>query len=237
MRHRLVLSIVADPATPLALKMPERVAIDRLRRDGLAVVPTLSGEELLVEPTPPVPGRPFCTLTIDYRTMDDPRSGPIEPARLLPVCSLPCLGFAWELLMPEAWVVEKTERGLEATDPRATPSLASRLLGFDWSPWRERDAGVLSLADELILGELDRSAAAISDGETILGDWLLRLDAGPRPLVVDRLAIRSSGWGPGTRIASSPVGSNRLGERPIGPRTDGVGGRPARGDDPDHVKG
>ncbi len=211
MRHRLTLGIATDSARSLALTMPGGATIDRFRRDGLAVAPIPSGEHLLIEIPGPDTGRPLCTLTIDYRTDDDPLAGPIEPNRLLPMCSLPCLGFAWEFVAPETWVLEKTGRGLEVTDPQPGSSVAARLLGFQWSPWGNRNASHVAKAEEEMLRDLDRSATEIADGETNLGDWILKLDAGRWPLVLDRLAIRSSGWGPGSRIGSSPVGLKALG--------------------------
>lgn len=211
MRHRLTLGVAADSARSLALAMPKGVGIDRLRRDGLAVSPIPSGDELLVEIPRPGEGRPLCTLTIDYRTVDDPRLGPIEPHRLLPGCSMPCLGFAWEVVAPRNWALESAGRGLQATDPRPAPSLSTRLLGFHWSPWGGSNPARASRADAEALADLDRSASEIADGETNLGDWILKLDAGRRPLILDRLAIRSSGWGPGSRIATNPEGSKLLG--------------------------
>jgi hypothetical protein len=211
MRHRLTLGIATDSARTITLAMPQGVAIDRLRRDGLAVAPIPTGGKLLVEVPPPGPGRPLCTLTLDYRTLDDPRAGPIEPHRLLPECSLPCLGFAWELIAPEPWKLERSGKGLKVTDPGTVPSLASRLLGLHWSPWSDLDPGRSAQADEAMLLDLDKAAAEIADGETNLGEWFLKLDAGRRPLVLDRLAIRSSGWGPGTRIVTDFGESNPLG--------------------------
>jgi hypothetical protein len=211
MRHRLSLGIATDSARTFSLVMPRGVTIDRLRRDGLAVAPIPGGGKLLLDIPAPLPGHPLSSLTVEYRTADDPRSGPIDPSRLLPECSLPCLSFAWELIAPDHWLLEKAERELKATDPRPIPSLATRLLGFHWSPWVKRDLASSARAEEGMLRDLDKVAADIADGETNLGEWFLKLDAGRRPLVLDRLAIRSFGWGPGSRIGPRGGESELLG--------------------------
>jgi len=200
MRHRLTLGIANDAARALTMTLPSGVALDRLRRDGQPIQPTPSGDDLIIELPAPVGGRPITTLAIEYRTEDDIRSGSIEPSRLLPRLSLPCPGFAWELITPKGWTLDQVEGGLRATDPRPTLSLTAQIFGFSWSPWSGRNSSRPVEADESALRELDQSAAAIADGETYLGDWLVKLDAGPRPIVIDRLAIRSTGWGPGSRI-------------------------------------
>ena len=211
MRHRLTLRIAPDVARALELKMPVGRSIDRIRRDGLPVVPIPAGDSIRVEIPAPGAGRPSCTLTIDYRTEDDPRLGRLEPARLLPECSMPCLSFAWEIVAPEPWSLADAVPGLEQTDPRPPPSIRSRLLGFDWSPWPPKDRAAATPGREAMIADLDKAAIDMAEGETNLGDWLLRLDAGRRPLVIDRLAVRSAGWGPGSRISTTSSGPGPLG--------------------------
>ena len=208
MRHRLTLKIAADVARSIEFAMPRGGPIDRIRRDGVPIVPVQSDGRARVEVPAPTAGRPTSTLTIDYRTDDDPRLGRLEPHRLLPACSFPCLSFAWEIVAPEPWVLGEAGTGLEATDPVAPPSLRSKLLGFGWSPWTRGDRSRSGGQGEAMLRDLDKAAGEIAEGETNLGDWLVKLDAGRWPLVVDRLAIRSAGWGPGSRISTTPAGPN-----------------------------
>ena len=206
MRHRLTLKIAPDSARSIELAMPRGGPIDRLRRDGVPVVPILAGGRTLVEVPAPSVARPTCTLTVDYRTDDDPRLGRLEPRRLLPACSLPCLSFAWEIVAPEPWTFGEAGPGLEATDLRPPSTLTSKLFGVPWSPWGRDDRGRPASERSAMLLDLDKVATEIAEDEANLGDWLVKLDAGHWPLVVDRLAIRSAGWGPGSRIDTSPAG-------------------------------
>ena len=120
-RHRLTLKVSPDTARSLELSMPEGINVDRIRRDGQPIVRSAMGRPFRVEIPEPSPGRTSSTLTIDYRTDDDPRLGRLEPARLVPECSLPCLSFSWEIVAPEPWALGEVSRGLVSrrTDPPA----------------------------------------------------------------------------------------------------------------------
>ena len=217
LRHRLTLKISTDTARSIDLKMPGGCPVDRIRRDGQPVSPTPSAGAFRIEIPAPAPGRSTSRLTIDYRTDDNLRSGRLEPSRLLPECSLPCLSFAWEIVAPEPWAVGEIA-GLAATDPRPASSMTAKLLGFSSISWSRPKSNA---AGESMLGELNKAASEIADGETNLGDWLLKLDAGRWPLVVDRLALVSAGWGPRSRITPDASEPNTLGPvmsvlRPMG---------------------
>ena len=88
--------------------------------------------------------------------------------------------------------------------------MTAKILGDHWSP--VGSAGPIEPAAsperEAMLLDLDQVATEIAEDDTNLGDWLVKLDAGKWPLVVDRLAIRSAGLGPGSRISATAAGSN-----------------------------
>ena len=231
LRHRLTLTIAADTARSIELKMPQGVPVDRLRRDGQPVLATPVDGAFRVEILAAAAGRSTSKLTIDYRTPDNPRSNRLEPARLLPGFSLPCLSFVWEVVTSDPWAPVEATPGLTATDPRPVPSLTSKLLGFRSFPWSEAGS---SPAAEKMLAELNQRASEIGEGEANLGDWLLKLDAGRWPLVVDRLRAGLGRVGPPFEDRSGPGRSPTARAGDGGPPADGAPRASARRRGPDH---
>ncbi len=212
-RHRLTLRISPDATRSIELSMPQDSTVDRIRRDGQPIVPSASGGPFRVEIPEPSPGRTSSTLTIDYETLGDLPGHLLEPALLLPRCSMPCLSFAWEIVAPDPWAVGGIASGLVETDLAPTRSTAPRRsLATALVPLDSVRAPVPRRgSEEAIRLDLDKAASELADGESNLGDWLLKLDAGKRPIVVDRLALRSAGCGPGSRIDPALDDSNSLG--------------------------
>jgi hypothetical protein len=210
-RHRLTLKISPDATRSIELSMPQGSAVDRIRRDGQPIAPTSSGGPFRVEIPEPSPGRTSSTLTIDYETLGDLPGRLLEPALLVPRCSVPCLSFAWEIVAPDPWLIGEIGSGLVETNLAPTRSTASKILGDLWFPWTGPGSRPSAGSEEAIRLDLDKTALELADGEANLGDWLLKLDAGKRPIVVDRLALRSAGCGPGSRIDTSLDDPNSLG--------------------------
>ncbi len=202
-RHRLSLAVHAGPSRSIELALAPELILDKIRRDGQAVHATPSGRSIRVDLPEPTAARPSTLLSLDYRSPEGPGPFPLRLASVLPTCSLPCLSFVWEIATPTNWDVADSSPGLLATDPRPGRSRSERLLGLTWG--RPPGSGARAILDdrEAILRDLDALPGNNKDGETKLGEWLLRLDAGRWPLVVDRMALRAAGLGPGTRLVSS----------------------------------
>lgn len=210
LRHRLTLRVAADTARDLVLTMPAGSALDRLRRDGQAAPARPEGRSFRVAIPGPAAGRASTTLTLDYRT-EPASTGRLDPSALLPASSLPCLGFAWEIVAPEPWALGEVAGGLARSDPRPAWSWASALLGF--GPTTPAFPGRRSTRDDraAVLGDLDRILAERPRDESSLGDWLVTLDSGRWPIVVDRLALLAAGWGPASRVGPGPGATGSVG--------------------------
>ena len=55
-------------------------------------------------------------------------------------------------------------------------------------------------AEAGLLRSLDALVVATRPDEVTLGEWFTRWDSGPAPLVIDRVALASAGWGPKSRV-------------------------------------
>ncbi len=228
-RHRLNLRVAPGLARTLTLTMPEGSKLDRVRRDGQAAVASVDGASLRVNLALTDPSRPTSTITLEYRTpFDVAQTRRIAPSGLLPTVGLPCLSFTWQVNAPERFSVWSESTDLLDTD-LARPVVTNR-----WSTLRPKgleaaiDKDAEASVDLAMLVDLDRALAVASPVETTLGDWLVKLDAGRWPLVLDRLALQSVGWGPKSRInvvdldprrpltASAVLGTLGLQVEPIG---------------------
>ena len=195
-RHRLILRIAPGSARTLDLRMPGGATLDRIRRDGQPAGVSEQGASLRVNLALPDPARPTSTITLDYRTGHDlAQVGRIAPSSLLPTLTLPCLSFTWQVNAPERFAVSSDSADLVDTDPGATDR-----------PWSPRPEGGEPGGDteaaigSAMLDDLNQTLKVASPLETTLGDWLVKLDAGRWPLVVDRLVLQGVGWGPKSRI-------------------------------------
>ena len=198
--HRLSLLVCSPSATTLVMTMPAGSTIERVRRDGVAILPTNSATGVELEVPPPAPNRPFSAFTIEYHTSGDADSRTLELRRALPDFSLPGQAFSWDLIVPEGWEVSRAEGGLKETDIPRPNSIVSRFLDASWFPWQNKSRRLPDKVIESLLGELDEVVHSIASGDLTLGRWLLRLDSGRWPIVVDRVALRTAGWGPGSRF-------------------------------------
>jgi len=210
LQHRLTLRIAAGTADSFGLTMPPGVAVDRLRRDGLPVAARPDGPSLRIPIPAPSPGRPSAIVTLDYRTPGDLRSGRLRPATLLPAVAVPCSAFLWELTTPGPWRLDSPPAGLVDTEPRPARDRLSDLLGLHPIPWPGGTADTGEAAREAMLLDLER-VRGDEPASVALGDWLVKLDSGRWPVVVDRLALQASGLGPMTRVEANLPGAASLG--------------------------
>ncbi len=202
-RNRLSLRIVPDGATALEITLPPGSIPERIVRDGHALTPTTrSGQALSIPLIATNSSRPLVVVTLDYRQVPSPSSTPTRLRPERPGFSMPCLSLAWELVVPDSWQISEWGGALTPSDPSDThPGFLDRLTSLrpdaTWS-WR-RSVGRDAEADKMLRDFHTRIMATRSE-ETSLGEWFTRLDAGRWPMVIDRLAIASAGWGPRSRI-------------------------------------
>jgi hypothetical protein len=146
----------------------------------------------------PSAARPTCTVTLDYLTSTTTED--VEPDR--PRFSLPCLAFTWNVAVADARTADSRGSALVNADPGRVPNdpaapWSRRALG-DWPDLVKARPRPLS-SSAALLRELDARARATPAQETTLGELLARWDAGRLPLIVDRIALASAGWGPQSR--------------------------------------
>ena len=194
-RHRLILRIAPGAARTIDLKLPAGGELDRIRRDGLPIVAARVEEAFRVDLVPGDSTRPTSTIILDYRTPAVPAgTAPrVHPSVILPALTLPCLGFNWRVNVPERYAVSSGSPDLMATDPADPP-------GWAWDGTETTNPEPDAAAQGAMLADLDATLATAPPTETTLGEWLVKLDAGRWPVVVDRLALASLGWGPRSRI-------------------------------------
>jgi hypothetical protein len=207
--NRLRLQVSFAEARSLDLVPSPNMTLVRVRRDGSDVVPVQSKSGISI----PIPwlsqGPSSSTIVIDYVVADGPivDGAPARPE--LPLLSLPCLSFVWELITPPDWKAVDHGPGVIAGDREGNSGWPFAALGLrirSWSfPWGRRAAHNLDWLRTLD----DRLVDSISD-EMTFAEWLSRWDSGPWPVVVDRLALSSAGFGPKSQCVPSRV----KGERP-----------------------
>ena len=126
----------------------------------------------------------------------------------LPRVALPCLSFVWEVVTSSAWRAADGGPGLIATDrdelsdwPYAALGLPTPLVELLHALRGRRPAAeALRLLD-------DRLADSVS-AELTFAEWFSRWDAGPWPVVVDRIALGSAGLGPKSQCVPTSVKSS-----------------------------
>ena len=117
--------------------------------------------------------------------------------------SMPCLSLVWDLVVPERWGISDWGDALTPADPTMTrPGLLDRLASMpSHAGWNWRGIGWSRLGSRRDAPRSSRASRREPVGrDRTSGDWLTRLDAGRWPIVIDRLAIASAGWGPRSRI-------------------------------------
>lgn len=206
LRHRLTMRVTIADARTLDLTLPRGSTLVRVKRDGQPVVPSRNVSVLSLPLPPPTSSRNACTFVLDYQT---PRrasaaSQDYRPER--PSASLTYLAFRWEVVVPEPWVVASHGPSLTASDPDSAPSGLRRFLPR-WRSSRKAE----SKHDAEVLRLLDQQAAEFTVNEMSLAECFTRWDAGSAPIVIDRMALESGGWGPRSRVSPPHNGRNRPG--------------------------
>ncbi len=225
-RQHLVLRVVVTDATALEVTLPDGATLARARRDGQAVAPTRLGRGLAIPLAAPQPSRTFSTIVLDYLTPQRPSSDPTTVRPEWPATSLPCVGFRWQVVAPEPWVVARSGPGLVATDPVTAPPWTR----WPFGSWRGEAGDPSSRTLEAaMLRALDERVVATRPEEVALGEWFMRWDSGIWPLVIDRLALCSAGWGSKSRVLpprTDPArrGAARAAVRPLGLAVVPIGG-------------
>ncbi|MEO6810258.1 MAG: hypothetical protein ABI353_14175 [Isosphaeraceae bacterium] len=195
--HHLVLMLVPESARVLDINLPDGSTLRRVRRDDQETTPIRMGETLRISLPTPSDARPTCTITLDYQT--PAAAVDVEPDR--PRFSLPCLAFTWNVAVVDAKRADSRGLALVNADPGLSsndPAVAwARRAPGDWPDLKRRPRPLSSPA--ALWRELDARARATPTRETTLGDLLARWDSGRLPLIVDRIALASAGWGPRSR--------------------------------------
>ena len=133
---------------------------------------------------------------------------------------MPCLRWPGRSSCPEPWAVADWGPALTPADPaHVRPGLLDRLaggrgrgrLGLARSARRRRPGA--TRRPTRCSASSPRGSAASRPEETSLGEWLTRLDAGRWPIVVDRVALASAGWGPRSRVVPPRVDAATAGVR------------------------
>ncbi|MDR3636567.1 MAG: hypothetical protein P4L84_22385 [Isosphaeraceae bacterium] len=207
-RHRLALRLSADQAQALELTMPVGTELVRLRRDGQPVVATRSGAVLSVPLPVQKAQRSHCMVTLDYT--EGPRvRGTLRPT--MPKMGWPCVSFSWTVAAPAPWALGAVGDGLVAADPTPRRSWSGTLFGAWYVPWSGASAPKVPDEASSVLVELDKRVAALRGEEMTLGECLTRWDANRWPLVVDRMTLAASGWGPRSRVVPPGLDPSRPG--------------------------
>lgn len=199
--NRLRLLVQHGLSASLSFELPEGATIVRVLRDGTDVAPLRSGRRLSMPAPVAGVGARTSSVVIDY-TVDDVTASDgaiLRPDR--PSLDLPCLSFTWEVAAPPGWHVGDPGQGLVADDPEDPAGWPGGALGLGWTGWpspvRRREADLADLTTALD-GRLGRPAPE----DLTFAEWFSRWDAGPTPVLVDRLALGLAGLGP--RSSCSP---------------------------------
>ena len=207
-RLRLLVNVVE--AGSLDFAMPAGLTLVRVKRDGADVTPIQSSAGLSIPLA--ASGQGSKSSTVDFEYVADGVSTS-DGARLrpdLPRFPLPCLSFEWEILTAGNWL---------ATDPCArvgrhprgeSLGLAVRHLGSadahvdvttqPYRPSRRRHAPFSG-----------RPARRSGLGRAEPRRMVQPLGRGPRPVVIDRVALHSAGLGPGSQCVPTIGNAERRG--------------------------
>jgi hypothetical protein len=199
--NRLRLLVHAGIERSLDLVTRANMSLVRIRRDGAEVVPSRSRSGASIPLLGSNQGPRSSTIVIDYtteglHTADGARLWPHVPA-----VSLPCLSFDWEVVTSPPWrAVDSGSRWI-ASDREDVEEWPYAALGI-WKPaWNfhfaqpGQDREWLRILD-------DRLTTSVS-GEMTFAEWFSRWDAGPWPVVIDRVSLNLAGLGPKSRCVPS----------------------------------
>lgn len=197
--HKLTIRLVGTGARTLDITLPQQTTLQNVRIDGRVASPSRRGEAISLPIPRPSSTRPLSTVQIEFEGESNAIvSGVSRVLPPRPEFSLPCLNFTWELITPKytSGVVDPGSE-LVSTDPEPPGGYSRRLIGA-W-PSAHGTLSHASLPPSLV----EELAARIPGGDTdgiSLWELLVRWDSGARPVIVDRTALATRGWGPRTRL-------------------------------------
>ena len=188
--ERLELAVAPGDARDVKIGLPNGTRLERVSVDGRAVKPLRAGDEVDVPLTAPTPSRPVVAVVMDYSRAAT--AGAIG----MPTFSLPCQDFCWWIEPLRESSVELPGSGLTRQDRPAT---------FDrpaWTATSLRPMGRLTGKHSEAAGsDAGKRLGGLAGREVTLGEILSRLDAGAKPWVVDRMALRGRGVRAWSRVA------------------------------------
>lgn len=200
LRHRLVLDVVASSPTPLSLRFPAGVVLERCTVDGRTqpAVEHEAGVALSLE------GPGFSVIQLEYTSPTPAGSADAAIVATGPSLAIPCMASNWQVVLPEPWSPVVETAGLLEADPE-TAVAGWRMLA---APLFAVIPGGVSVAESRSLDDLNRvvgTTAAHGRAGSSLANLLLRWDATRSPLVIDRMALTSIGVGPASRVEGPPA--------------------------------
>ncbi|MBX6311818.1 MAG: hypothetical protein IRY99_02690 [Isosphaeraceae bacterium] len=208
--QQLSLHVLPGGEGQLEIQLPPGSILDRIRREGQTITPIQRGDTLSIPLPSTTNARATCSIDLSYRTPPAPGRWPTTLAPPRPTFSLPCLALTWNVVLPPGLGATPRHPFLVVADPAPGTSWSQQLLG-DWSgvPWPWGESSDRASRRALLEKEVEGRVGPIPAEETTLGDWLLRWDVIRWPVLIDRLALASIGWGPNSRLR--PIQAGREG--------------------------
>jgi hypothetical protein len=206
--NRLRLLVHCGEAQSLDLVLPAGTSLARVRRDGAEVTPIDTGAGLKIPLPSSSQGSRLYTIVLDYVTNGDGRARSGRMRAVLPAISFPCLSFGWDLIAPSEFKAVDCGPGLIAApgdEPELWPGAGFRLWKRAWEYARGGSPRDHAEVYQALDTRLDESAGV----ELTFAEWFTRWDSGPRPLLVDRVALNREGFGPKSVFISSRAPQER----------------------------
>jgi hypothetical protein len=193
--NRLRLLVNAVDVRALDFTIPSGLTLVRVRRDGADVTPIATPAGLSISLTGSGPASRSSTIVFDYLSQRGMIADGDCVRPELPRVALPCISFVWEIVTPPTWRATDPGSGLIAIDRRKAFAWPYNALALPTPAWNSL-GGRASPHDEDVLRLLgDRLTDSVS-ADLTFAEWFSRCDSGPRPVVIDRVALSAAGLGP-----------------------------------------
>jgi hypothetical protein len=191
---RLRLLLQGESARSIELELPAETTMLRVQVDGVPTRPSREGSKVLVALPHATAGARSWTIDLEYERTEAPLTAGSELRPVLPTSDLPCLAFQWELITPPRWSATPRGPGLTPSDPPVALSWPAGHLGLanGWRRPQTADRG----PDGDTVNRLDDALSKVTAAELTFAEWFTRWDSPAMPLVIDRLAVSSIGYGP-----------------------------------------
>ena len=128
---------------------------------------------------------------------------------VLPAISFPCLSFAWDVIAPAGFKAVDCGPGLIAASGDDTERWPGAGFGGIWKRAWEYVRGAGRPEHPEVLQALDARLEEAAGDELTFAEWFTRWDSGPRPVLVDRVALARQGFGPKSVCNSSRAAAER----------------------------